>query len=154
MSAMTAPGRPTPAVRAPTVMIVAAWVSWVLFSVTVAPARVVAVSESGIWPTMSEPGRHAAVAAGFISTPTPISAVEGPRKIRATASASSFFITTRLAQRSGLSSSERRSRRHRLVLNSGACGAQAMNTVNDTGRVASTGSVPHMPARCRVPVIV
>jgi hypothetical protein len=29
-----------------------------------------------------------------------------------------------------------------------------MNNVNDTGRDASTGSVPHTPSRCRVPVMV
>ena len=39
-------------------------------------------------------------------------------------------------------------------MNSGAGGGQVRNTVNAAGREVSTGWVPHVPARCRVPVIV
>lgn len=111
MSAIVTPRTSTPSVCPPTVMMVAACVSCFLFSVNVSPSRVVTSSSSGIGPTVSDdPGPQLAFAAGFISTPTPTSAVAGPTHRARIASTTRIFFSTTApgGQRSGLSSSDSR----------------------------------------------
>jgi hypothetical protein len=83
----------TPAIFEPTVMMVAARVSCVLFSVNVVPSPVVVFRESGTLPTvrLEAVAVQAPFAAGFISTATPRSIVEGPSRIRAMAVTVSFL---------------------------------------------------------------
>lgn len=112
MSAMRMPSRPTPSIELPTLMIVAAWVICWWLSVIVVPARVVAVSESGTWPTSSAPlVMQEAIAAGDMNRMTLRSAVTGPKNSAPIATTMPFLMS-HPSHRSGLSSWEMRSRRH------------------------------------------
>lgn len=113
ISAICSPSRVTPSMRAPVSMIVAAWESWRLLRVKVSPFAVVTVNDSGTSPIVTPfPARvQAAVEAGFISTPTPTNANDGPSRTRARAAMASFFTTVAsCSYRRGLSSWDSRRR--------------------------------------------
>ena len=58
---------------------------------TAIPVRVVTVSDSGTSPTVTEPpGTTQFAAAGFISTPIPISPIAGPKNTSTSATAASL----------------------------------------------------------------
>src|SRR5690625_5695886 len=94
MSAIWMPSRPTPSMPEPISMMVAACVSCCRFSVIVSPIAVVAVNESGMFPTvMPEPLIvQAAFAALFTNTPLPTSAMDGPSRRNAARAMTAFFI--------------------------------------------------------------
>src|SRR5699024_4992173 len=102
MSAICSPARVTPSIWEPVWMMVAAWVSWAVFSVKVCPSAVVTSSESGTGPTT--PGPEAlvvvqeALAPGLNIIPTPSRSRAGLNSTSTAAITASFF-TTRSPQR-------------------------------------------------------
>src|SRR5690606_6231099 len=107
---------------------------------------VVAVSESGIGPTINEPGAQAAIA-GLARTATDRSTVTGPKQTAAMARVARS-LRSMTGHRSGLSSCDSRNRKQVSVIGSAGAGAwlrsgsQVRNTVNATACVVGTGSVP------------
>ena len=112
---------------APVVMIVAAWVSCRLSSVTVVPSAVVAVRLSGIGPTTRELFRQNP--AGPMNAPRLTIAVDGPMQNSTSRMTSSFFA---MSYGMGVSTAESRSSRQESPV------GQAAKIVNDTGRASET----------------
>ena len=85
----------TPSIWDPVWMMVAAWVSWVVFSVKVCPSAVVTSSESGTGPTTPGPEALAvvqeALAPGLKIIPTPKSRRAGLNSTSMAAMTASFF---------------------------------------------------------------
>ncbi|WP_252923507.1 hypothetical protein [Cutibacterium avidum] len=84
----------TPSIWDPVWMMVAAWVSWVVFSVKVCPSAVVTSSESGTGPTTDGPlvlVVQEALAPGLNIIPTPKSRRAGLNSTSMAAMTASFF---------------------------------------------------------------
>ncbi|MDU2372221.1 MAG: hypothetical protein E7D91_08425 [Cutibacterium avidum] len=94
MSAICSPSRVTPSIWEPVWMMVAAWVSWVVFSVKVCPSAVVTSNESGTGPTTDGPEVlvvQEALAPGLNISPTPSRSRAGLNSTSTVAMTASFF---------------------------------------------------------------